>query len=136
MRVGNQALNITSNIDIHSFRGIIAYFRVRNGVIRKGDKIKFFNTGKSYKAEEVGILKINLYVIVAVLNIVTVKNLYLLEIYVEIIINNGGIICRHSNELAKQGVLISFAKQTIIGSCQAIHQIRGCGILPGSQNGL
>jgi GTP-binding protein LepA len=32
----------------NSFRGIIAYYRVRNGVIRKGDKIKFFNTGKSY----------------------------------------------------------------------------------------
>ncbi|MFT6246731.1 MAG: GTP-binding protein LepA [Salibacteraceae bacterium] len=44
----------------NSFRGIIAYYRVRNGVIRKGDKIKFFNTGKSYGAEEVGILKMGL----------------------------------------------------------------------------
>ena len=42
------------------FRGIIAYFRVRNGIIRKGDKIKFLNTGKSYGAEEVGILKMDL----------------------------------------------------------------------------
>ncbi|MFT6500657.1 MAG: GTP-binding protein LepA [Crocinitomicaceae bacterium] len=42
------------------FRGIIAYYRVRNGVIRKGDKIKFFNTGKSYGAEEIGILKMDL----------------------------------------------------------------------------
>ena len=41
----------------NSFRGIIAYFRVKNGIIRKGDKIKFFNTGKSYNAEEIGILK-------------------------------------------------------------------------------
>jgi GTP-binding protein LepA len=42
------------------FRGIIAYFRVKNGIIRKGDKIKFVNTGKSYSAEEVGILKMDL----------------------------------------------------------------------------
>ena len=44
----------------NSFRGIIAYFRVRNGVIKKGEKIKFLNTGKSYNAEEVGILKMDL----------------------------------------------------------------------------
>ena len=44
----------------NSFRGIIAYFRVRNGVIRKGDRIKFFNTGKSYNVEEIGILKMDL----------------------------------------------------------------------------
>jgi len=44
----------------NSFRGIIAYYRVKNGVIRKGDKIKFLNTGKSYNAEEVGILKMDL----------------------------------------------------------------------------
>ncbi len=42
------------------FRGIIAYYRVKNGIIRKGDKIKFFNTGKSYNAEEIGILKMDL----------------------------------------------------------------------------
>ncbi len=42
------------------FRGIIAYYRIKNGVLRKGDKIKFFNTGKSYSAEEVGILKMDL----------------------------------------------------------------------------
>ncbi len=42
------------------FRGIIAYYRIRNGVIRKGEKIKFFNTGKSYNADEVGILKMDL----------------------------------------------------------------------------
>ena len=44
----------------NSFRGIIAYYRVRNGVIRKGDRVKFFNTGKSYGAEEIGILKMDL----------------------------------------------------------------------------
>jgi GTP-binding protein LepA len=44
----------------NSFRGIIAYFRVRNGIIKKGDKVKFFNTGKTYNADEVGILKMDL----------------------------------------------------------------------------
>ncbi len=44
----------------NSFRGIIAYYRVKNGVIRKGDKVKFFNTGKSYGAEEIGVLKMDL----------------------------------------------------------------------------
>ena len=39
------------------FRGIEAYFKVVNGRISKGDKVKFFATGKSYAAEEVGILK-------------------------------------------------------------------------------
>ena len=42
------------------FRGIIAYYRVMNGKIRKGEKIRFFNTGKDYNAEEVGILKCQL----------------------------------------------------------------------------
>ncbi|TNE54832.1 MAG: elongation factor 4 [Bacteroidetes bacterium] len=42
------------------FRGIIAYFRVKNGVLHKGDKVKFFNTGKTYFADEVGILKMDL----------------------------------------------------------------------------
>jgi len=40
------------------FRGIIAYYRVRNGVIKKGDRIKFYNTGREYNADEIGILKI------------------------------------------------------------------------------
>ncbi|WP_291910675.1 translation elongation factor 4 [Chitinophaga sp. CB10] len=44
----------------NSFRGIIAYFRVYNGTIRKGDKIKFVNTGEEYEADEVGILKLGL----------------------------------------------------------------------------
>lgn len=42
------------------FRGIIAYYRIRNGVLRKGDKIKFFNTGRTYNADEIGILKMTL----------------------------------------------------------------------------
>jgi GTP-binding protein LepA len=42
------------------FRGIIAYYRVRNGVVRKGDKVKFFNTGREYNADEIGILKMDL----------------------------------------------------------------------------
>lgn len=44
----------------NSFRGIIAYFRVMNGSVRQGDKVKFFNTGKVYDADEVGILKIKM----------------------------------------------------------------------------
>ncbi len=42
------------------FRGIIAYYRVRNGIIKKGEKIKFMNTGNWYHADEVGILKMDL----------------------------------------------------------------------------
>ncbi len=41
------------------FRGIIAYYRVLNGVIKKNDRIKFFNTGREYIADEIGVLKIN-----------------------------------------------------------------------------
>ena len=44
----------------NSFRGIIVYYRIFNGVLRKGEKIKFSNTGKEYGADEVGILKIGL----------------------------------------------------------------------------
>ncbi|WP_294674377.1 translation elongation factor 4 [uncultured Fluviicola sp.] len=44
----------------NSFRGIIAYYRVKNGVIKKGDKVRFLNTGKDYNADEVGILKMDL----------------------------------------------------------------------------
>jgi len=44
----------------NSYRGIIAYFRVLNGSIKKGDHVKFFNTKKEYHADEIGILKLNL----------------------------------------------------------------------------
>ena len=44
----------------NSFRGIIAYFKVRNGSIRTGDKVKFFNTGKEYVADEIGVLKMKM----------------------------------------------------------------------------
>ena len=44
----------------NSFRGIIAYFKVENGIIRTGDKVKFFNTGKEYVADEVGVLKMDM----------------------------------------------------------------------------
>ncbi len=42
------------------FRGIIAYFRVLNGEINKGDRVKFVNTEKEYFADEVGVLKLDL----------------------------------------------------------------------------
>jgi GTP-binding protein LepA len=44
----------------NSFRGIIAYFKVEAGSIKKGDKVKFFNTGKEYVADEVGVLRMKL----------------------------------------------------------------------------
>jgi GTP-binding protein LepA len=42
----------------NSFRGIIAYYKILNGTIRKGDKVKFFNTGSVYNADEIGVLKL------------------------------------------------------------------------------
>ena len=44
----------------NSFRGIIAYFRVMNGTLRKGDKVKFVNLGNEYTADEIGVLKLKL----------------------------------------------------------------------------
>ncbi len=40
------------------FRGIIAYFRIFNGAISKGDRVKFVNTGKEYNADEIGVLRL------------------------------------------------------------------------------
>lgn len=42
----------------NSFRGIIAYFRIYNGVLKKGDKVKFVNTGMEYSADEIGVLRL------------------------------------------------------------------------------
>ncbi len=44
----------------NSYRGVIAYFRVFNGEIKKGDQVKFFNTGKEYQADEIGVLKLDM----------------------------------------------------------------------------
>src|SRR3984893_2941898 len=44
----------------NSFRGIIVYYRILNGSIKKGDKVKFVSTGQEYEADEVGILKLEL----------------------------------------------------------------------------
>lgn len=44
----------------NSFRGVIAYYRIFNGKLRKGDKVRFFNTNMEYVAEEVGTLKMDL----------------------------------------------------------------------------
>ena len=44
----------------NSFRGIIAYFKIENGSIKKGDKVKFFNTGMEYVADEIGVLKMDM----------------------------------------------------------------------------
>ncbi len=42
----------------NSFRGIIAYFRIYNGQLKKGDKVKFVNTGMEYNADEIGVLRL------------------------------------------------------------------------------
>ncbi len=44
----------------NSFRGIIAYFKVVNGTIRTGERVRFFNTGKEYDADEIGVLKLDM----------------------------------------------------------------------------
>src|SRR5690606_19318579 len=44
----------------NSFRGIIVYYRILNGVIRKNDLVKFVSTGQEYEAAEVGILKLKM----------------------------------------------------------------------------
>ena len=44
----------------NSFRGIIAYFKIVNGTLRKGDQVVFINTGKEYKADEIGVLKMDM----------------------------------------------------------------------------
>jgi GTP-binding protein LepA len=44
----------------NSFRGIIAYFKIENGTIKKGDLVKFVNTEKEYFADEIGILKLDM----------------------------------------------------------------------------
>ena len=42
------------------FRGIIAYFKIVNGSIKSGEQVQFINTGKEYKADEIGILKMDM----------------------------------------------------------------------------
>ncbi|MEY4876877.1 MAG: elongation factor 4 [Bacteroidota bacterium] len=44
----------------NSFRGIIAYFKIMNGTLKKGDKVKFVNTGMEYFCDEVGVLRMKL----------------------------------------------------------------------------
>ncbi len=51
-----QALIFDSHFN--SYRGIEVIFRVMNGSIRKGDKVKFMNTGKEYNADEIGTLRL------------------------------------------------------------------------------
>ncbi len=45
----------------NQFRGVIAYFKVVNGVIRKGDQVKFVNASKEYIADEIGVLKLGMF---------------------------------------------------------------------------
>jgi len=43
----------------NSFRGVIAYFRIMNGTIKKNDRIQFVNTGNEYQADEIGVLQLS-----------------------------------------------------------------------------
>ena len=43
----------------NAYRGVIAYIRILNGTLKKGDKVRFMNTGKEYEADEIGILQLN-----------------------------------------------------------------------------
>ncbi|HMQ60409.1 MAG TPA: translation elongation factor 4 [Flavilitoribacter sp.] len=43
----------------NSFRGIIANIRILNGTLKKGDKVRFVNTGKVYEADEIGVLQLD-----------------------------------------------------------------------------
>lgn len=45
----------------NAYRGVVAYFRILNGKLKKGDKVRFVNTGKEYEADEIGILKMDLF---------------------------------------------------------------------------
>lgn len=44
----------------NSFRGIIAYYRILNGTIKKGDQVKFMSNGRTYQADEIGVLGLDL----------------------------------------------------------------------------
>ncbi len=44
----------------NSFRGIIAYFKIVNGYMHSGDQVQFINTGREYKADEIGVLKMDM----------------------------------------------------------------------------
>jgi len=50
-----QALIFDSTFN--AYRGVIAYFRIKNGTMRKGSQVRFMNTGNVYSADEIGILK-------------------------------------------------------------------------------
>lgn len=42
----------------NSYRGIVGYFRIKNGTLKKGDHVKFFHSGTDYHADEIGVLKL------------------------------------------------------------------------------
>ena len=44
----------------NSYKGVIGYFKIVNGTLKKGDKVKFVNTGSEYDADEVGILRMDM----------------------------------------------------------------------------
>jgi len=61
--VGNSSVPLQALIFdslFNSFRGVIAYFKIVNGTMKKGEKVRFVNTGKEYLADEIGILKMDM----------------------------------------------------------------------------
>ncbi|MCB0618477.1 MAG: translation elongation factor 4 [Saprospiraceae bacterium] len=44
----------------NAYRGVIAYYRIMNGTLRQGEKVRFVNTGKNYDADEIGILRMSM----------------------------------------------------------------------------
>ena len=53
-----QALIFDSMFD--QYRGVIAYYRIFNGKLKKGDRIRFYNTGNNYEADEIGVLQLKM----------------------------------------------------------------------------
>ncbi len=62
--VGDPALPLQALIFdslYNPFRGVVAYFKIINGTMKSGEKVRFFNTGQEYTADEVGVLKMTMH---------------------------------------------------------------------------
>ena len=95
----------------NQFRGIIAYFKVLNGSIRTGDKVKFFATGNEYEAEEIGNLKLKLNPLLAHFLYIILLNDFRGEVQIVDVVTGGhfldllfGLV--HDEHLAVTGNLV------------------------------
>ena len=59
-RSGGSVSGLIFDSVFNPFRGIIAYYKIVNGTIRRGDFVKFVPTGKEYHADEIGVLKLDM----------------------------------------------------------------------------